>query len=86
MDERQSILSHGEREIAAMLREGRSIETIADERDDPPAVVEKARDRIRQKTDRALVTLLQSPDTEVATADLDPDERAELRTRLGPDE
>ena len=74
MDDRQSILSHGEREIAALRRAGHSVEEIATERGDSPAVVEKAR--------RALATLLQSPVTDAAVADLDPDERAELRDRL----
>jgi len=86
MDDRQSILSHGEREIAAMLREGRSIEAIADARDESTPVVEKARDRIRAKTERALATLLQSPDTETVVADLDPAERTELLTRFDREE
>jgi DNA-binding CsgD family transcriptional regulator len=82
MDDRQSILSHGEREIAALRRAGHSVEEIATERGDSPAVVEKALDRIDAKTRRALATLLQSPVTDAAVADLDPDERAELRDRL----
>jgi hypothetical protein len=86
MDESQSILSHGEREIAAMLRAGRSVEEIAAERDDPVPVVEKAVDRIREKTRRALVTLLQSPHTGAVAADLDPEERSGLRAALDPAE
>lgn len=78
-----SVFSHGEREIAAMLREGQSVEAIADTRDDPVEVVEKARDRIHEKTERALATLLQSPDVETVAADLDASKRATLRERLG---
>ncbi|MFB6166086.1 MAG: hypothetical protein ABEJ31_13070 [Haloarculaceae archaeon] len=76
--DRASILSHGEREVAAMLREGRSIEEIADARDDTPAAVEKAVDRIRAKTDRALATLAQSPFAAEVLADLDAAERDAL--------
>jgi len=82
MDDSQSIFSHGEREIAAMLRAGSSVEEIAAERDDPVPVVEKAVDRIREKSRRALATLLQSPDTEAVLADLDPAERSRLRAAL----
>lgn len=86
MDDRQSILSHGEREIAALRRAGHSVEEIATERGDSPAVVEKALDRIDTKTRRALATLLQSPVTDTAVTDLDPEERAELRDRLATEE
>lgn len=82
MDDRQSILSHGEREIAALRRAEHSVEEIAAERGDQPAAVEKALDRIDTKTRRALATLLQSPVTEAALADLDADERAVIRNRL----
>jgi hypothetical protein len=81
-DEGRSILSHGEREIARMRRDGMSVEAIADARDDSPEAVEKALDRIRTKTDRALLTLLQSPVTEPAVDDLDPDTRETIRSRL----
>lgn len=77
-----SILSHGEREIASLLRTGYSVEEIADERDQPVPAVEKAVARVREKTDRALATLLQSPFTEDALADLDPDSRDVLLARL----
>lgn len=77
-----SILSRGEREIAALLRDGHSPEEIADRRDQPTETVEKAIDRIRTKTDRALATLRQSPYTEDAAAALDDDARRRLLTRL----
>jgi hypothetical protein len=66
-----SILSHGEREIAAMLEADHSVDEIATARDEPVESVEKAIDRIREKTDRALATLLASPFTSDAAADLD---------------
>jgi DNA-binding NarL/FixJ family response regulator len=81
MDE-QSIFSHGEREVAALLRDGYSIEEIADARDEPSVAVEKARARIRTKTHRALTTLLQSPDTEAALAAVDPADRDRFRDRI----
>lgn len=77
-----SILSHGEREIAAMLDDGHSIEEIATERDASVESIEKATDRIREKTDRALATLLASPFTECAAADLDATARDRLRSKL----
>lgn len=78
--ERQSILSHGEREIAAMRREGHSIEEIASARDEPAAVVEKALDRIQAKTDRAVATLLESPFVTESLNDLDDEDRSKLRS------
>lgn len=83
--DRPSVLSHGEREVAALLRAGHSVEAIADERGDTPDAVEKAVDRIREKTDRALGTLLQSPFTEQAVDDLEPDARDRLATLLERD-
>lgn len=80
--DRQSILSHGEREIAAMLREGRSVEEIASTRDEPPAVVEKAIDRIRAKTDRAIATLVESPFARESLHQYDAETRAKLQSRL----
>ena len=79
-----SILSHGEREIAAMLREGHSVEEIATARDESVDSVEKAIDRIREKTDRALATLLASPFTDREATDLDPTSRDRLRSELDP--
>ena len=78
--DRPSVLSHGEREIAAALRAGRSVETIAADRDDTPEAVEKAVDRIQEKTDRALATLFQSPFADRAIDDLDGPARDRLAT------
>lgn len=80
--DRQSILSHGEREIATLLREGRSVEEIATARDEPSAVVEKAIARIEAKTDRAVATLLESPYSEDAISRLSDEEHARLASLL----
>ncbi len=77
-----SILSHGEREVAAMLDDGHSVEDIATARDESVESIEKAIDRIHEKTDRALATLLSSPFTDRAAADLDPTARDRLRSEL----
>lgn len=77
-----SILSHGEREIAAMLEEGHSVDEIATARGESVESVEKAVDRIREKTDRALATLLASPFTDEAVADLDSTIRERLLSDL----
>lgn len=77
-----SILSHGERAVARHLREGRSVEEIADERDAPVETVEKAVDRIRTKTDRALATLAQSPFATEAARELDEATRERVRAAL----
>lgn len=77
-----SILSTGEREVAALLREDRSVEEIAAERSTSEAAVEAAVERIREKTARAVATLQQSPFSEAALADLDADERSALRDQL----
>jgi DNA-binding NarL/FixJ family response regulator len=77
-----SILSHGEREVAAMLDDGHSADEIATARDESVESIEKAIDRIREKTDRALATLLASPFTDRAAADLDPAARKRLRSEL----
>lgn len=74
-----SVFSTGERRIAELLCEGRSIEEIAEIRDEPVAVIERGVDRIREKTDRAVATLLQSPYLEEAAADRTPEERERLR-------
>lgn len=84
--DRPSVLSHGEHEVAALHAEGHTVEDIADARGEPVAAVEKSLDRVRQKTDRALATLLQSPFTAEAAADLDPETVAGLCARLDPDE
>lgn len=84
--DRPSVLSHGEREVASLVAAGHSVEEVAEARGEPVEAVEKAVDRIHQKTERALATLLQSPFTADAAADLDPETRAGLRARLDPDE
>ncbi|PSQ17192.1 hypothetical protein BRD00_08330 [Halobacteriales archaeon QS_8_69_26] len=84
-DARESILSHSERDVATHLREhpDATPEDVAAARGADPEATEKAVARIREKTDRALATLLQSPFTDEAAADLDPERRAELREALG---
>jgi DNA-binding CsgD family transcriptional regulator len=82
MDERQSILSHGEREIATLRTSGHSVAEIADRRGDTETAIEKALDRIEAKTRRALVTLAESPVTATVAAELDPEDRADLLARL----
>lgn len=73
MSQRDSILSHEERAIARRLREDPDAtpESIADARDAEVASVERSIRRIREKTDRAVATLAQSPFLEEATADLE---------------
>lgn len=63
MSEDKSILSHEERAVAAMLANGRSPEEIAAARDVSLEATEKSIDRIREKTERALTTLAESPFT-----------------------
>lgn len=84
--DRPSVLSHGEREVAALVAAGNSLEEVAKQREEPVETVEKTVDRIRSKTDRALATLLQSPFAAEAAADLAPEERRRLRDRLAPEE
>ena len=74
-----SVLSTGERRIAELLREGRSIEEIAEIRGEPAAVIERSVDRIREKTDRAVATLLESPYLEEAASGRTHEERARIR-------
>lgn len=78
-----SVLSTGERRIAELLREGRSIEEIAEIRGEPAAVIERSVDRIREKTDRAVATLLESPYLDEAAAARTPAERERLRAAFG---
>lgn len=78
-----SILSTGEREVARLLREGHDVEAIAEERGVDVDQVEKARDRIREKTDRALATLAQSPFAAEAAASLDDETRERIFSELG---
>jgi len=75
----RSILSTGERDVARRLRDGASVEEIADARDDPVEVVERHVDRISEKTERAAATLAESPFTEEVAADLDESARRRLR-------
>jgi DNA-binding NarL/FixJ family response regulator len=81
-DDRSSVLSHGEREIAALVRDGHSVDDIATTRDATTTEVEKALDRIHEKTTKAVATLLQSPYTADAVTELDADARASLRSAL----
>lgn len=64
--------------MAELLADGRSVEEVADARGEPVAATEKAVARIREKTDRALATLLESPFVEEAAADLSEDGRERL--------
>ncbi|PSP42952.1 hypothetical protein BRC68_09430 [Halobacteriales archaeon QH_6_64_20] len=80
--ESPSILSRGERDVATRLREGRSVAEIAEARDTTTEGIEKAIDRVREKTERALTTLAESPFTAELGADLDPESRRALRDAL----
>jgi hypothetical protein len=80
-----SILSTGERRVAELLADGKSVEEIAEARAESVEATEKAVERVREKTDRALATLVESPFTAAAAADLDDDERARLGEQLAPD-
>ncbi|WP_254536296.1 LuxR C-terminal-related transcriptional regulator [Halomarina litorea] len=71
----RSILSSGEREVAWRLADGQSVEDIAAARDQSVETVEKHVDRIREKTERAVATLVESPFAEAVLADLDPEAR-----------
>ena len=81
-DSTASILSHEERAVAAALAAGTDPVTIADRRNSSVEAVEAAVERIREKTDRAFVTLLESPFTADLAADLAPEDRAVLRDAL----
>lgn len=72
----RSILSGGERDVARRLAAGESVDDIADARDQSVETVEKHVDRIREKTERAAVTLAESPFVEEVLADLDEETRA----------
>ena len=78
----RSILSTGERRVAALLAEGHDVETIAERRDQSVEATEKAVDRVREKTERAFATLLESPFTADLAADLSESEQERLRTAL----
>lgn len=73
-----SILSHGEQDVAGHLRQGADIRAIAEARGTSEEAVEKAIHRIREKTNRAFATLIQSPFIEECAAELDPADRCDL--------
>lgn len=81
----RSILSTGERRVAELLADGKSIEEIAVAREQSVEVTEQAVDRVREKTDRALATLLESPFTAEAAAELSESDRARLGEELAPE-
>ncbi|MFB6142321.1 MAG: hypothetical protein ABEJ30_03140 [Halorientalis sp.] len=80
-----SILSSEERALAERLRAGATPAELADDLDRDPEAVEKACDRIREKTARALATLRESPYTAEAAATLAPEERDRIREALEED-
>lgn len=80
----ESILSHEEAAIARLVHDGATIEEIADEREQSVESVAASLDRIEQKTERALMTLEESPFLDEAVANLQPDRREQVRERLGP--
>jgi hypothetical protein len=76
--ESASILSRGERDVAARLRAGRSVAEIAEARDSSIERVEKTIDRVHEKTERAVSTLVESPFTVELGANLDSESRQAL--------
>lgn len=74
----ESILSHGEQDVAGHLRQGASPAEIAAARDTSEEAIEKTIHRIREKTGRAFATLARSPFTEEYARELDPDTRRDL--------
>lgn len=74
----ESILSHGERDVAGYLREGADPAEIATARDVSEESVEKAVDRVEEKTRRAIATLVESPFVDDAARELDDETRREL--------
>jgi hypothetical protein len=82
MAEIHSILSTGERRVAALLAEGHDVQTIAEKRGQSVEATEKAVDRVREKTGRAFATLLESPFTADLAADLSENEQERLRDAL----
>ena len=79
MSDEPSIFSHEERAIAAELRAETDPVTIAEKRDTSIGEVEAAVERIREKTERAFVTLDESPFTNDLAAGLDSGRRETLR-------
>lgn len=78
----RSILSHEERHVAEGLAAGRDPAEIAADRGADIETVERAADRVREKTDRALATLAASPFLETAAASLEPATRRSLHEAL----
>jgi len=78
----RSILSTGERAVAEGLRDGLDAEEIARQREEPVEAVENSVRRVREKTDRALATLAESPFLTEAAADLDDATRERLLEAL----
>lgn len=81
-DRPESILSHGERDVAGYLREGADVGEIAAARGTTEASVRETVDRIEEKTRRAAVTLAESPSAEDAAGALDEATRRELLDAL----
>jgi DNA-binding NarL/FixJ family response regulator len=77
-----SIFSHGEQAIASMIKDGMTLEEIAEERDVSTDTIEQSIDRIREKTTRAVTTLAESPFTAEVGADLDEEAREKLLDAL----
>jgi DNA-binding NarL/FixJ family response regulator len=77
-----SILSHEERAVARALAAGEDAASVAGARGTDPETVERAAERVREKTERALATLAESPFVAEALADLDPETRAAVRAAL----
>lgn len=79
-----SILSHGERDVAGHFREDpdASVESVAAARGVPEEAVEQAIERVRGKTRRAFQTLAESPFTDAVAEELDEDTRTRLRRAL----
>ncbi|PSP76298.1 hypothetical protein BRC86_01445 [Halobacteriales archaeon QS_3_64_16] len=84
--ESPSILSRGERDVARRLRAGESVAEIADARESSTESVEKAIDRVREKTERSLTTLAESPFSAELLADLDPERKRTLGAVLAVDD
>lgn len=82
MSESQSILSHGESTVAAMLADGMQPEEIAAERDVSPEEMEKSIDRIREKTERAVTTLAESPFTAEVASEMNDETREDVLDAL----
>lgn len=78
----ESILSTGEREVAALLAEGMEPEAIAAERDVSAEQVDLAIERIRDKTRRAYATLADSPIAAEVAANLDLETRRSVAAAL----